>query len=266
MRTNIFKSIFFLVILLLGACTSDFKIPDVTKVSFPLVTVDSTSDVLIINNALNGKFHVDMYYKDYPVDSRVVVAMNGNYASPRIFVQSLKTFPAAETITGAQLMQLFGLTAINPGDYFEIGLDVQMQDGKWYPAFNPYGVGYGAGPSNLPGASPVITFKAPLPIDTFVGKYDTDEPAEAYHYFVTFARVSTTAISTGNYWNSGWTAIFNLDLVNKTYSMPKTTWDSGYSGIESGTIDTGTGKMVGNYTIFQNGASIEEGVHTYTKQ
>jgi hypothetical protein len=266
MRTNIFKPIFFFVILLLCACTSESGIPKVTKVSFPLVTVDSTSDVLIINGVLNGKFHVDMFYKDYPVDSRIVVAMNGNYASTKIFVASLKTFPSAQNITGAQLMQLFGLTAIAPGDYFEIGLDVQMQDGVWYPAFNPMGIAYGAGPMNLPGASPIITFKAPLPIDTFVGNYTADEPAEAYSYGVSFKRVSTTAVSTANYWNSGWTAVFTIDFVNKTYSMPNTTWDSGYSGIESGTVDLVTGKMVGNYIIYHNGTSIEEGVHTYTKK
>ena len=266
MRTNIFKSILFFAILFLGACTSESTIPKVTKVSFPLITQDTGSVVLIINGVLNGKFHVDMYYKDLPVDSRIVVAKNGDYTNTKVFVASLKTFPMAQTITGDQLKALFGLTSIIAGDYFEIGLDVQMQDGVWYPAFNPNGIAYGAGPSNLPGASPIITYKAPLHIDTFVGNYTADEPAESYSYPVSFKRVSTTAVSTANYWNSGWTAVFTIDFVNNTYSMPNTAWDSGYSGIESGTIDPATGTMVGNYTIYQDGAAIETGVHTYTKQ
>ena len=266
MRTNILKSIFFIAIVLLSACTSESRMPVIAKVSFPLITVDSTSDVLIINGVLNGKFHVALYYKDQPEDSRIVVAMNGDYTNTKVFVASLKTFPSAETITGAQLKTLFGLTSIIPGDYFEIGLDVKMQDGKWYPAFNPYGTAYDAGTINLAGANPIITFKAPLPIDTFVGNYTADEPAESYSYGVTFIRASLTSVSTNNYWNSGWTAVFTIDLVNKTYSMPKTTW-SGYSGIESGTVDTSTGTMVGNYTIWNpNGSVNEVGVHTYTKK
>jgi len=266
MRTNIIKSLFFSVIILLGACTSESRVPELTKVSYPLITIDSTSDVLILNGVLKGKFHVAMYYKDLPVDSRIVVAMNGNYTNIKIFLASLKTFPSAQTITGDQLKTLFGLSTINSGDYFEIGLDVKMQDGKWYPAFNPYGVAYDAGSINLTGSNPIITFKAPLPIDTFVGNYLADEPAESYNYGVSFIRVSTTAISTNNYWNSGWTGVFTIDFVNKTYSMPQTTWTQGYSGIESGTVDLITGKMVGNYTIYQNGAVAEQGVHTYTKK
>ena len=264
MRTNILKSIFLLAIILLCACTSESNIPKSTLVSFPLITVDSTSDVLIVNGVLNGKFHVDMYYKDLPVDSRIVVALNGDYTNTKIFVPTIKTFPTAETITGDQLKQLFGLSSIIAGDLFEIGLDVKMQDNVWYPSFNPNGIAYGSGPLNLPGASPIISFKAPLPIDAFVGKYDVLEPAESYDYLITFARVSPTQISTPLYWNS-WPAVFTLDLVNMTYSMPNTAFPGGYAGIESGTINIATGQMIGNYTIYQDGAAIETGIHTYNK-
>lgn len=233
------------------------------KVAFPLISIDPTSDLLIKNGVLNGKFNVDMYYKDYPKDSRVVVAMNGNYANIKVLNSSLSSFPSAQAVTGDQLKALFTLAAINPGDYFEIGLDI-LVDSKWYPAFNSAGVAYGSGPSNLPGASPYITFKAPIPIDAFVGKYLCDEPAESYNYGVSFAKVNATSIVTANYWNSGWKGTFTIDFATNTYSMPSTTWDSGYSGVESGTVDPATGKMVGNYTIFQNGAPIETGVHTYT--
>lgn len=263
MKTNILKSIFFFAVLFLGACTSEMRMPEVTKSAFPLITLDATSDKLIKNGVLNGKFNLDMYYKDYPEDSRVVIAMNGNYTTPKVYIASVKTFPSAQAVTGAQLKTLFGLSAINPGDYFEVGLDVLM-GGVWYPAFNPAGVAYGSGPTNLPGASPIVTFKAPIPIDAFVGKYTCDEPAESYSYSISFSKASTTSVTTANYWNSEWNATFTIDFVNKTYSMPVTVWTSGYSGVESGTVDLVTGKMVGNYTIWRNGAIFEEGVHTYT--
>ena len=104
------------------------------------------------------------------------------------------------------------------------------------------------------------------PIMVFTGDYTADEPAESYSYDVSFAFDSPTTITTDNYWNSGWVAVFTIDLTNLTYSMPATTWSSGYSGIESGIVDPTTGTMTGTYTIFQNGVNIEQGVHTYTKK
>jgi hypothetical protein len=104
-----------------------------------------------------------------------------------------------------------------------------------------------------------------LPITTYTGNYNADEPAEAYSYAVTFAMVNTTQIKTVNYWNSGWTGTFTLDLTKLTYTMPLTTWTSGYSGTESGIIDPATGNMQGTYTIWHNTTIAEQGVHTYTK-
>jgi len=171
MKKNILKSIFLLGVVLLGACQSQDKMPEMSSVSFPLLTFDATSDKKIESGVLNAKLKVDMFYKDYPVDSKLVIAMNGNYNNLKTFNASIKTFPATITLTDAQLVQLFGLTSIVTGDYFEIGLDVLMADGKWYPAFNSNGVTYSAGPSNLPGASPIITIKAvcKLNIEEFVG-------------------------------------------------------------------------------------------------
>lgn len=107
------------------------------------------------------------------------------------------------------------------------------------------------------------------PIAVYVGDFLCDEPAEDYSYDVSFAKTSDNTIQTDNYWNSAWTGVFTLDFVKNTYTMPQTTWTSGYFGEESGTIDPETGTMVGNYTIWRTKAGvtsvIEEGVHTYTK-
>lgn len=124
--------------------------------------------------------------------------------------------------------------------------------------------------SPSPGYSPIYSFTVFEPIGIFVGDFLCDEPAEAYSYDVSFVKTSATVLTTDNYWNSGWTGVFTLDFTKNTYSMPETTWTSGYSGIESGTIDPKTGTMVGTYTIWRtkNGVKsvTEEGVHTYTKK
>lgn len=112
---------------------------------------------------------------------------------------------------------------------------------------------------------PTWNFTVPDPLGILVGNYLCDEPAESYSYDVSFTKPGATTLMTTNYWNSGWTANFALDYTKLTYSMPMTTWGS-YSGIESGTVNATTGKMVGNYIIYYKGKSIEEGVHTYTKK
>jgi hypothetical protein len=112
--------------------------------------------------------------------------------------------------------------------------------------------------------SPIWSFTYFEPIGIFVGDFNCDEPAEDYSYDVSFAKTSDNTLQTDNYWNSGWTGIFTLNFTSNTYSMPLTVWGN-YSAIESGTIDPATGTMVGDYTVYYKGNSIEVGVHTYTK-
>lgn len=116
--------------------------------------------------------------------------------------------------------------------------------------------------------SPVWQFTTgALPVNSFVGNYTADEPAEAYNYPVSFTMVSSTSVKTTNYWNSGWSATFTLDFTKKIYTMPFTQFTTSgqiWTGIESGSIDPATGKMQGTYTIWEDGVISEQGVHTYT--
>jgi hypothetical protein len=115
--------------------------------------------------------------------------------------------------------------------------------------------------------SPVWSFTTgALPIATFTGAYNVDEPAETYSYDVTFTSPTTTTIKTTNYWNSGWIATFTLDLSKLTYSMTSYTFSSGWAGVESGIIDKTTGMMTGTYTLWKDGVVQEQGIHTYTKK
>jgi len=115
------------------------------------------------------------------------------------------------------------------------------------------------------------------PIGAFVGTYKVDEPAEGWSYIITTlkgganlltvgtGKASVTAGASDGWWAS-WITTFNMDFTANTYSMPLTDFGGGYKGIESGTINPATGQMIGNYTVYQNGAAIETGKHTYTKQ
>jgi len=119
--------------------------------------------------------------------------------------------------------------------------------------------------NKIPTDGPTWSFTIFEPIGIFVGDFNCDEPAEAYSYDVSFVKATATSLTTDNYWNSGWAATFNLDFTAKTYTMPLTTWGT-WSAQESGTIDTTTGTMVGDYTIWHNSAVAETGTHTYTKK
>ncbi|MCK9640619.1 MAG: hypothetical protein M0R39_11985 [Prolixibacteraceae bacterium] len=113
---------------------------------------------------------------------------------------------------------------------------------------------------------PTWSFTIFEPVGIYVGDFLCDEPAEDYSYDVSFVKGSATSVITDNYWNSGWTGVFALNFTTNTYSMALTNFTANWSGIEAGTIDPATGKMVGNYTIRYKGAIYETGVHTYTKK
>jgi hypothetical protein len=116
-------------------------------------------------------------------------------------------------------------------------------------------------------SSAVHSFTTGLePIMTFTGDYLCDEPAESYSYDVTFAKASATTVKTTNYWNSGWTATFTIDLVKMSFIMTSYTFSAGWTGVESGVIDPATGTMTGYYSLWKGGVVQETGIHTYTKK
>ena len=112
---------------------------------------------------------------------------------------------------------------------------------------------------------PTWSFAIWEPTLIFTGLFNADEPAESYSYEVSFVKDTRSSVKTDNYWNSGWTAIFNLDFTANTYKMDSTAFGGGYSAVEAGSIDQNTGTMIGHYIIYSGGANIEEGEHTYTK-
>jgi hypothetical protein len=224
MRTNILKSIFFFTVLFLGSCNPDLRMPAVTKVTFPLITFDPTSAKLILDGVYSGKFIVDTYYKDLPVNSRIVIARNGDYTNVKTFKTDITTFPITEPITNTDLTTLFGIAAIATPDYFEIGLDVMMQDGKWYPAFNPNGVAYGSGLFSLAGAAPILKIKTAcaLNLDAFVGPVTVNDP-DFYGgtYAATIQKIDATHLKLVSFATSAGSIILTIDPSSLSVTVAK---------------------------------------------
>lgn len=227
MKANIFKSIFFIVMLFFVSCESEMRMPDVINVTLPKINFEATSEKLILDGVYNGKFVVDTYYKDLPTDGKIVIAMNGNYTNLKTFKTGINTFPSTQTITSDNLKQLFGISTIIAGDYFEIGLDVMMQDGKWYPSFNPSGVAYGSGSVNLPGSSPILKLAAvcALNLDNFVGTVSIEDP-DFYEgvYSTTIEKVDATHLKINNYAEEGGSIVLTIDPSTRAITVPKQVW------------------------------------------
>lgn len=113
--------------------------------------------------------------------------------------------------------------------------------------------------------SPTWSFTIFEPIGIYTGAFLCDEPAEDYSYDVNFSKKSDNVLTIDNYWNSGWVVDWTLNFTAKTYTFARMTFQTGWEGTETGTINPATGTMIGNYTIWHNGAVYETGVHTYTK-
>jgi len=195
--------------------------PEVQLVTLPKLAFDATSDRLILDGVYTGKIVFDTYYKDLPADANIVIAMNGNYSSPKTFKTGVSTFPLTQALGSADLKTLFGLSTIVAGNYFEVGMDVKMQNGTWYPAFNPKGVAYGSGPVNLPGSSPILKIAA-------VCGYNSALAVGSYH-------------SVSGDWQSEGDITITLDPTNK-YIV----YVSGIETLEGLTEDRDKLKMVIN--------------------
>jgi hypothetical protein len=176
------KSIIFSLLLstlfIAGCRKSDNpKIPDLARVPLPLLTLEEGSASKIPGGdpaSFTGSFIVDVYFKhgDQPKAFDIVVVKNGVKSNAKVIQANVTTFPTTITVTGQQLIDLFG-EPIALGDGFEFGADVITQDGTKYPAFPEGGAPYAPGIGNQPGSNTIIKFAAPclFVVDEYVGDY-----------------------------------------------------------------------------------------------
>jgi hypothetical protein len=164
------------------------KRPALTRVPVPVLTPDPAANTVIAASdaaAFNGKFTVDLYFKNdiKPKQFDIVVAKNHDYSSGAVksFAAGITSFPTVVTVTGTQLLNLFPAPIV-VGDVFEFGADITLQDGTVLPAFDSVGAAYGQTGGNadgFPNASLVVSYAAICSFDqsVFSGTYKivTDE-------------------------------------------------------------------------------------------
>ena len=256
-----------ILIVSFSACKNEMRMPEMSLTALPKITKEPNSDVLIEGGVLYAKFKVDMFYTDLPKESKLVVVMNQDYANPKV-IKSITTFPSVENLTDVQLKTLFGISQINAGDQFDIGLDILMNDDKWYPAFGENGPNYGSGVLNLPNSSPVISYRAvcKFAIDEYVGTASITDP---FWYEGTYAaaieKVDATNLKIKKFAEFAGDVTLTIN-PDHTVTVPKQVYDTNLAAwglakytnpavAGSGTLDacTKTIKLTLAYTVDQGG-------------
>jgi hypothetical protein len=161
---------FILVTLCVAGCrkSDNPKVPELVEVPLPNITL-TDGELKIPGDdpaSFAASFDVDVYYKFglQPKAMDVIIIRNGDKANPKLLQANVTTFPTSFSVTGQQLIDLFG-QSIGLGDAFEVGADMIMEDGSRYPAFPLGGVTYAPGIATLPGISTTLRFAAPCLFD-----------------------------------------------------------------------------------------------------
>src|SRR5688500_4109137 len=114
MKRSIIYSLMAALVIVSGCRKEDNpKLPDLTRVPTPLITIDVTANQVISfqePEKFVGKFIVYLYFKNdiKPKKFDVLIMKNGNKNNHKVFKTDITTFPTTETITGPQLVTLFG--------------------------------------------------------------------------------------------------------------------------------------------------------------
>ncbi len=169
MKSSIIYS-FILASLFVAGCRKDDnpKVPDLDNVPLPQITHVSGDDKIPGDDpaSFSATISVDLYYPNghKPKFFDLVVIRNGDVSNPKVIQANITTFPTEVTITGQQLIDLFG-TTIGLGDAFQIGADVVNAADKRFAAFPEGGVTYAPGIANLPNINTQLRYAAPCLFD-----------------------------------------------------------------------------------------------------
>lgn len=166
MKYSVIFSFLFATLFIAGCRKDDNpKVPDLTKVPLPLITLAENAVSKIPGGdpaSFNTSFVVDVYFKhgELPKQFDVVVVKNGDVSNPKTIQAGINSFPSTINLTGQQLIDLFG-EPIELGDQFEVGADVVTKEDVRWQAFPPVGTTYAPGIANQPGSSTSLVFAAP---------------------------------------------------------------------------------------------------------
>jgi hypothetical protein len=148
--------------LIISGCRKDDnpKVPDFEKVPVPLITLaEGSSEKIPVADpaSYTSTIVIDRYFKNNPAPKQldVFIIKNGDVSNQKPLQEGITSFPTNITITGQQLIDLFGPIVI--GDQFTIGADVTTLEGHKIIAFSPDHTTYAPGIFNMPGSSPELT-------------------------------------------------------------------------------------------------------------
>ncbi|MGN7819709.1 hypothetical protein ACTJJB_06235 [Chitinophaga sp. 22536] len=220
------------------------KLPDgVSNRQVPQLTQDKSKAVLIQSDNLpdfSTAFNVALYFPTgvQPKATDVVVAMNGKYNNVKVLQGGIGSLPTTVTMTGTQLMQLFGLGAnsLKAGDYFEVTTNFTMNDGTQIHGFGDtvtlsdgtkrYLRPYGSDVLNSAGLIRILTYTkvCPLIVKTYLGSMTVDDPGvteSTYPVTVSVNQDSTIFTFTGWAGLAGVPVTATFDKASYRFTMAK---------------------------------------------
>ncbi|MFB6455711.1 hypothetical protein ACE38W_10605 [Chitinophaga sp. Hz27] len=169
-----------LILMLLAVCifsscrkNDNPKLPDgIEDGVLPKFTQTAGDEDLSNVATFTSTFKLESYFPNALKPSKVdiVVAINGDYTNVKTIAAGITSLPVASTtVTGAQILQLFGVTAADV-EVLEIGADCTLPDGKVSKAF-PYYIDsnghmqtitpYAQNAYSLPGSNPELYYQVP---------------------------------------------------------------------------------------------------------
>lgn len=244
------------------------KLPeDIQKAALPQFTQDNTKDLLIQSDDLskfNTAFAVGLYFPDgeKPTSTDVVVAMNGKYNNIKVAQGGIGSLPSNVTLTGAQLVQLFGIppTSLKPGDYFEVTSNFTMSNGRQVHGFGDsvrlsdgtmtFIRPFGGDPLAFPNLVPALIYTkvCPLFILPYVrtGKLKVDDPGVTETTYE--VQVAVAGADSTDFTFTGWAdtpgLIVKAKLSKQSYqfTVPKQVIAANFSGYHNLTV-SGSGTI-----------------------
>lgn len=177
MKRSIIFSVFAVLLLLAGCRKEDNpKIPELTRVPVPKITLDASSDAFInpVDPAsFKGKVVVGLHFQEDAPLRKMDLVIRKNNNTTRVFRENITSFPTTVEFTGQQLITLFGAPIVG-GDKFDVGVNITTVEGQVFEAFPSGAAGYGSGIGNMVGASTSVSYLTPCPFDAtkYVGDFE----------------------------------------------------------------------------------------------
>jgi hypothetical protein len=158
-KINIITATLFFCVAALTSCSKDdgaipkrVGIEDVPVITTNLVKNNGTVDTIFLANqgAYQGAVKVAMYFAGEvpPTKVDIVVRKNGAADNVKVLQAGVTTLPATINVTAAQLVTLFGGTALASGQTYDVAPDIYVGETK-YEAFPLVGLGNGQGVTGM---------------------------------------------------------------------------------------------------------------------